>query len=94
MESCTSTKRRAELHRGNWKGRYKINQELAGGFKYFLLSSLFGDMIQFDSYFSKGLVQPPTRKNIFSGTARDEHLGAAWMTIFPILNDDFFLHES
>ena len=28
----------------------------------FLFSSLPGEMIQFDSYFSNGLVQPPTRK--------------------------------
>ena len=26
-----------------------------GGFKYFLFSSLFGEMIHFDSYFSNGL---------------------------------------
>ena len=32
-----------------------------GGFKHFLFSSVFGEMIQFDSYFSDGLVQPPTR---------------------------------
>ena len=33
---------------------------LAGGFKYFLLSPLPGEMIQFDEYFSTGL-KPPTR---------------------------------
>ena len=33
---------------------------LVGGFKYFLFSSLFGEMIQFDECFSNGLVQPPT----------------------------------
>ena len=33
---------------------------LGGGFKYFLFSSLFGEMIQFDEYFSDGLIQPPT----------------------------------
>ena len=33
---------------------------LGGGFKYFLFSPLLGEMIQFDSYFSTGLVQPPT----------------------------------
>ena len=31
---------------------------LGGGFKYFLFSSLLGEMIQFDEYFSKGLKQP------------------------------------
>ena len=33
---------------------------LGGGFKYFLCSPLLGKMIQFDSYFSRGL-KPPTR---------------------------------
>ena len=32
---------------------------LGGGFKYFLFSPLFGEMIQFDQYFSNGL-NPPT----------------------------------
>ena len=32
---------------------------LCGGFKYFLVSSLFGEGSYFD-YFSDGLVQPPT----------------------------------
>ena len=32
---------------------------LGGGFKYFLFSSLPGEMIQFDKYFSNGL-KPPT----------------------------------
>ena len=31
-----------------------------GGFKYCLFSPLFGEIIQFDKYVSKGLVQPPT----------------------------------
>ena len=33
--------------------------KLGGGFKYFLFSPLFGEMIQFDKYFSNGL-KPPT----------------------------------
>ena len=33
---------------------------LGGGFKYFIFSPLVGEMIQFDEYFSDGLVQPPT----------------------------------
>ena len=33
-----------------------------GGFKYVLFSSLLGEMIQYDSYCSNGLVQPPTRR--------------------------------
>ena len=40
-----------------------------GGFKHFLFSSLFGEMIQFDSYFSDGLVQPPT-SNFLDRTSR------------------------
>ena len=34
---------------------------LGGGSEYFLFSPLPGEMIQFDKYFSNGLVQPPTR---------------------------------
>ena len=41
-------------------------QKLVGGFKYFLFSSLFGDMIQIDSYFWDGL-KPPTRKTMGEG---------------------------
>ena len=42
---------------------------LGGCFKYFLFSSLLGEMIQFDYYFSKGLKPPtsfPLKKPIFS----------------------------
>ena len=39
---------------------------LGGGFKCFLFSSLSGEMIQFDEYYSNGLVQPPTRKGKYS----------------------------
>ena len=38
---------------------------LGGGFKHFLFSSLFGEMIQFDQYFSDGL-KPPT-SNLWGG---------------------------
>ena len=34
---------------------------LGGGFKHFLCSSLPGEMIQFDYYFSNGLKPPPRR---------------------------------
>ena len=34
---------------------------LAGGFRYFVFFPLPGEMIKFDSCFSNGLVQPPTR---------------------------------
>ena len=37
------------------------NHHLGGGFKYFLFSPLPGEDSHFDSYFSDGLVQPPTR---------------------------------
>ena len=36
--------------------------KLVGGFRYFVFSSLPGEMIQFDSYFSDGL-KPPTKKS-------------------------------
>ena len=38
---------------------------LFGGFKYFLFSPLLGEVIQFDSYFSKGL-KTPTRYYVLS----------------------------
>ena len=38
-----------------------MGEYLGGGFKDFLFSPLFGEDSHFDSYFSKGLVQPPTR---------------------------------
>jgi len=41
-----------------------MNKKPGGGFKYFLFSSLFGEDSHFDSYFSTGLVQPPTRKGL------------------------------
>ena len=41
-----------------WKILYHY---LGGGFKYLLFSPLPGEMIQFHSYFSNGLVQPSTR---------------------------------
>ena len=37
----------------------KSQTQLGGGFKHFLFSSLPGEMIQFDQYFSNGL-KPPT----------------------------------
>ena len=40
-------------------------KHLGVGFKHFLFSPLFGEDSHFDSYFSKGLVQPPTRKKTF-----------------------------
>ena len=49
---------------GNLPGFHNFNLKLGGGFKYFLFSSLFGEMILFDEYFSDGL-KPPPRKPIF-----------------------------
>ena len=43
---------------------------LDGGFKYFLFSSLLGEMIQFHKYFSDGL-KPPTSNELF-GRKDDE----------------------
>ena len=41
--------------------------ELGGGFRYFLFSPLFGEMIQFDYIiFCKWVVQPPTREKTAS----------------------------
>ena len=37
---------------------------LGGGFKYFLFSPLFGEMIQFHSYFSNGL-KPPSSISLY-----------------------------
>ena len=38
---------------------FQNTARLGGGFKYFLFSSIFGEMIPFNSYFSNGL-KPPT----------------------------------
>ena len=38
-----------------------VPMKQVGGFKYFLFSSLPGEIIQFDQYFSSGL-KPPNRK--------------------------------
>ena len=48
---------------------------LGGGFKHFYFSPPFGEMIQFDSYFSKGL-KPPT-KRLIKTTACQIHLPGA-----------------
>ena len=43
---------------------FSLNDYLGGGFKDSLCSPLiFGEMIRVDSYFSKGLVQPPKLVN-------------------------------
>ena len=46
------------------------HQKLVGGFKYFFFSPLFGEDSHFDSYFSTGLVQPPTRKRRHQNSPR------------------------
>ena len=43
-----------------------VYMQLGGGFKYVVFSPLFGEDSHFDSYFSKGLVQPPTRQYDYS----------------------------
>ena len=40
-----------------------MEHNLGGGFKYLLFSSLSGEMIQFDEYFSDGL-KPPTSNSL------------------------------
>ena len=47
-----------------------------GGFKYFLFSPLFGEDFQIDWYFSKGLVQPPTRYTLIKTRGRDVNISA------------------
>ena len=51
--------------------KHQRNRKLGGGFKYFLFSSLPGEMIQFDEYFSNGL-KPPTRYFIISKHQRNK----------------------
>ena len=50
------------------------NKNLGGGSKYFVLSHLLGEIIQFDWYFSDGL-KPPTRKKVVNS----EHLSVQWL---------------
>ena len=59
---------------------------LGGGFKYFLCSPLFGEDVQFDEYFSKGL-KPPTSNSI-SIRQRCEVIwwGICSQTIMALLN--------
>ena len=45
----------------NFGGVFDYIWILGGGFKYLLCSSLPGEMIQFDEYFSDGLKPPCTR---------------------------------
>ena len=40
-----------------------MEHNLGGGFKYFSFSTLSGEMIQFDEYFSDGL-KPPTSNSL------------------------------
>ena len=44
------------------------------GFKYVLFSHLLGEDYQFDSYFSIGLVQPPTRKGFAYFASKNGHI--------------------
>ena len=50
-----------EWHQWLEKRCHVCQPEVGGGFKDFICSSLPGEMIQFASYFSKGL-KPPTRE--------------------------------
>jgi len=53
-----------ELQRFSIAGGYYDKGNLVGGFKHFLCSALFGEDSRCDAYFSKGLVQPPTRNTL------------------------------
>ena len=57
---------------------------LDGGFKYFLCSPLFGEDSHFDSYFSDGLVQPPT-SHAMPPTNRAWRFAATPRDVFPRL---------
>ena len=54
--------------------------DMTGGFKHFLFSPLFGEMIQFDEYFSDGL-KPPTSQDFWAlKTMSFEHTSeASWV---------------
>ncbi len=47
-----------------WNYCRSFKLTIGGGFKYFLCSPLLGEMIQFDSYFIKWVVQPPPRMEL------------------------------
>ena len=51
-----------------------MNGDLGGVFKYFLFSPLFGEDFHFDSYFSEGLVQPPTSDCVTDSTLVNHHV--------------------
>ena len=51
---------------------------LAGGFKYFLFSTLLGEIIQFDWYFSNGL-KPPTSLPLI-GRCTNHH-SSSWRSV-------------
>ena len=47
---------------------------LGGGFKYFLFSTLLGEMVEFDKYFSDGLKPPPTVVHLPTFTINITHM--------------------
>ena len=51
------------LHSSVVVAKLVILPNLGGGFKYFLFSTLPGEMIHFDKYFSNGL-KPPARNEL------------------------------
>ena len=76
------------------------NVYLGGGFNHFLCSSLAGEMIQFDWYFSDGL-KPPTRYTFpyFSRLLLDFGVdigppGLCWTLLVPIWPIVFWLERA
>ena len=50
---------------------WSLKNDLGGGFKYFLCSSLFGEIIQFDEHiFQVGKSLEPTRSSPFLGEGK------------------------
>ena len=62
LTSLTTHPRSFHTRTLSWHSSLVFFKQLTGWWqlKVFLFSSLFGEMIQFDEYFSIGLVQPPT----------------------------------
>ena len=58
-----------DIHRFHFHIAHSKENGLGGGFKDFLFSPPFGEMIEFDEYVSKGL-KPPTRNGVFFSKLR------------------------
>ena len=65
MDSKHSTKEVAILKSYNVSLNLLLKKKLVGGFKYFLCSTLPGEMIQFDEHIFQMGSKPPTRKSFW-----------------------------